>query len=104
MDVHIPTTPHSWRDLAKEVAIIVLGVLIALVAEQALEWRSKVAAAEAAIRAELGSDDGPQVRSRYALNGCVDGALAAIRDGVEQGANHPAVLALKAKHRTPCWT
>ena len=30
MDIHKPDPVHSWRDLAKEVGIIVLGVLIAL--------------------------------------------------------------------------
>jgi hypothetical protein len=41
MDVHTPKQPiQSWRELAKEIGIIVVGVLIALGAEQALSVRS----------------------------------------------------------------
>jgi hypothetical protein len=40
MHVHLPKAFHGWRELAKEVGIIVLGVLIALGFEQlAQEWR-----------------------------------------------------------------
>ena len=36
MDIHKPKPFHGWRELLKEVGIIVLGVLIALGAEQAV--------------------------------------------------------------------
>src|SRR6476661_10506557 len=40
MQVHLPKPLHGWRAFFGEVAIIVLGVLIALAAEQAVEsWR-----------------------------------------------------------------
>jgi len=40
MHVHLPKGFHGWRELAKEVGIIVLGVLIALGFEQLVqEWR-----------------------------------------------------------------
>ena len=48
MHFHLPKPIHGWRAFVGEVAIIVLGVLIALGAEQAvqsIEWREKVAAA-----------------------------------------------------------
>lgn len=38
MDVHRPKPVHHWREFLKEVGIIVLGVLIALGAEQTAEW------------------------------------------------------------------
>jgi hypothetical protein len=38
MHFHLPKPLHGWREFAGEVAIIVLGVLIALGAEQAVEW------------------------------------------------------------------
>jgi hypothetical protein len=28
VDIHLPKVPHSWRELAKEIAIIVVGVII----------------------------------------------------------------------------
>jgi hypothetical protein len=45
MHFHLPKPLHGWREFAGEVAIIVLGVLIALGAEQAVEtwhWRGQV--------------------------------------------------------------
>jgi len=37
MEIHRPKAIHSLRELAKEIAIIVVGVLIALGADQAVE-------------------------------------------------------------------
>jgi hypothetical protein len=48
MHVHLPKALHGWRELLKEVGIIVLGVLIALSAEQAVEslhWHQRAATA-----------------------------------------------------------
>lgn len=45
MHFHIPKPLHGWREFVGEVGIIVIGVLIALTAEQvveALHWRSEV--------------------------------------------------------------
>lgn len=40
MHLHLPKAIHGWREFAKEVGIIVLGVLIALGLEQVVqEWR-----------------------------------------------------------------
>lgn len=107
MEVHMPKAVENWRELAKEVGIIVIGVLIALGAEQAvqaIEWRHKTEAAEKAMRFELSRDDGPQVWGRYALNRCIDTALSAIRDGVERGASRADMIGLIARHKTPFWT
>jgi hypothetical protein len=38
MDIHKPKPWHGWRELLKEVGTIVIGVLIALAGEQAVEW------------------------------------------------------------------
>lgn len=38
MDVHKPKPWHNWREFLAEIATIVIGVLIALGAEQAVEW------------------------------------------------------------------
>ncbi len=38
MDIHKPKPWHGWREFLKEYLIIVVGVLTALAAEQAVEW------------------------------------------------------------------
>ena len=38
MDIHKPKPWAGWREFAKEIGTIVIGVLIALGAEQAVEW------------------------------------------------------------------
>ena len=59
MHVHLPKPLHGWREFAGEVGIIVLGVLIALGAEQTIETihaRREVAQFRSAVGAELASD------------------------------------------------
>jgi hypothetical protein len=56
VDIHKPKPWHSWREFAKEIGTIVLGVLIALGAEQAVEWghrQHEVAEAREALRDEM---------------------------------------------------
>ena len=56
MHVHLPKPLHGWRAFSGEVGIIVVGVLVALAAEQAVEdwrWHEKVAAATKSIDFEL---------------------------------------------------
>jgi hypothetical protein len=59
MHVHLPKPLHGWRAFAGEVGIIVLGVLIALGAEQfveSLHWRHEVHETRKAVDAELSHD------------------------------------------------
>jgi hypothetical protein len=88
MEVHKPKLVKNWRELLKEWGIIVLGVLTALLAEQAvqsIDWRHKVDAAVADMNNELGSGDGPQAYVRLAMHDCVAARLNALRSAVEQG-------------------
>ena len=90
MHVHLPKVPHSLTELAREVAIIVVGVLIALFLEQLVEswhWRHKVETAETAMRRELLEDDGPQIYQRAAMHPCVVASLDAIRGAAESRAD-----------------
>jgi hypothetical protein len=76
----------DWRESSRELIIVVLGVLIALLAQQLVqnwEWRQKVRAAEAAMQRELFFDDGPQVYLRAVLHPCLQQRLAAIRTAVD---------------------
>jgi hypothetical protein len=84
MEVHLPKPLHGWREFVGEVGIIVLGVLIALGAEQivdSVDMHLKVRRAEAAMRLELAEDDGPQAYGRVLIGACLDAQLARIHDG-----------------------
>src|SRR5258708_39661591 len=88
MHFHLPKPLHGWRAFAGEVGVIVLGVLIALGAEQVVEasqWRDKVSRAEAAMRLELAEDDGPQAYGRVIIAPCLDAQIARIHDGAGRG-------------------
>jgi hypothetical protein len=87
MHFHLPKPLHGWRAFAGEVGIIVLGVLIALGAEQLVDnwsWRQKVNDAERTMRIELAEDDGPQAYGRVIIGPCLDAQLARIHDGAGQ--------------------
>lgn len=61
MHIHLPKPLHGWRAFAGEVGIIVVGVLIALAAEQLVEdwnWSHKVREARERLAPELGEDLG----------------------------------------------
>lgn len=88
MDVHKPKLLHNWRDLLKEWGIIVLGVLTALFAEQAVqsfEWHQKVDAAIADMNNELTRGNGPQAYARLAMHDCVSSRLGNLRGAIESG-------------------
>jgi hypothetical protein len=94
MHIHLPKVVDSWRDIAKEIAIIVVGVLIALFFEQLVErwqWHRKIAAAEAAIDGELYYDDGPAIYERAAMHPCVQASLNQIRATVEEGKSRTVI-------------
>ena len=101
MHVHLPKVPHSWRELAREVAIIVVGVLIALFLEQLVErwhWQEKVSTAEATMRRELLEDDGPQIYQRAAMHPCVVASLDAIRAATESAGDRKEIGRLIDKY------
>lgn len=88
MEIHKPKLFHNWREFLKEYGIIVIGVLTALIAEQAaqsIEWRQKVNAAIADMDNELSFGDGPQAYVRVSIHDCVATRLSAIRGSIESG-------------------
>ena len=73
MDIHKPRPIHNWREFLKEYAIIVIGVLTALGAEQAVETLHKhqrAAEARASIRAEIAYNLG-EMEVRSETEACV---------------------------------
>jgi hypothetical protein len=81
-------TRYDWREDARELAIVIVGVLIALLAQEVVqgwEWNRKVAVARDAMRYELLVDDGPQLYQRAAMHPCVLASLDRIRSAVEGG-------------------
>lgn len=88
MHIHMPKPLHGWRAFVGEIAIIVLGVLIALAAEQAVqsvEWREKVDSAISDMNNELGSGDGPQAYGRLAIHDCIANDLNGLRESIDAG-------------------
>ena len=80
MHFHLPKPLHGWRAFVGEVGIIVLGVLIALAAEQAAEalhWRGEVRDARRALAVEL-SDSIGQSYERERLSPCIERRLDSI--------------------------
>ena len=80
MDIHKPKPWHGVREFAKEYAVIVVGVLTALAAEQAVVWlhdRQVASEARATINAEVAADI-TRVRQRGFTEACVTARLDAL--------------------------
>jgi len=80
MHFHLPKPLHGWREFAGEVGIIVIGVLIALGAEQLIErlqWRDKVHETTIQLDAEL-HRDAASAYDWLVVAPCIDGQLQAI--------------------------
>lgn len=101
MHVHLPKPLHGWREFVGEVGIIVLGVLIALSAEQVVEYfhhRTELRDAENAMTSELRDDDLPQAFTRASIYDCYSSQLDSIEDAV-RSANRAKFLALAEDYK-----
>lgn len=98
MHFHLPKPIHGWREFAGEVGIIVVGVLIALSAEQLIEslhWREKVGQANEQLNLELHADAQSAYQwlaNRECLQGQLDAADRAVVAARETG-EIPAITA-----------
>jgi hypothetical protein len=104
VEIHKPRPIHNWRDLAIEVAVIVVGIVIALTGEQllqGLEWREKVSRAEEQIRIEMSDDDGPEIFQRLAMGDCIATGLDQIRASIDRGDGRAAVIGAIANVDVP---
>jgi hypothetical protein len=85
MEIHKPKPVHNWRELLIEIGIIVIGVAVALAAEQfveSLHWRNNIRDARRAMTLELRDDDGPQAYIRLAVAPCLDKQLDTIKTAI----------------------
>ena len=78
MPIKLPRPLNGWRVFAGEVGVIVLGVLIALAAQQAVEtlrWREEVRLTEDALTIEI-ADSVLHASERQIVNRCLGDRLA----------------------------
>ena len=95
MHFHLPKPLHGWREFAGEVGIIVVGVLIALAAEQVVEaihWKQRIHESNKALELELGEAVGQGV-VRGDESPCIEQRLDWLAAVVDEAA--------KSKHLPP---
>jgi hypothetical protein len=84
MHIHLPKPLHGWREFLGEIGIIVIGVLLALSAEQAIEswrWHEKVDAARKSIDFEVNQQlDFSEEVMRF--QPCVDPFVSALESAI----------------------
>ena len=101
----VPPEPwHDWRNDARELAIVVIGVLIALLAQevaQRWEWRQKIRAADDAMMREMFWDNGPEMIERISIQPCIDAQLDAIRDAVDADRPRAVIAGLVDRFYVP---
>jgi len=105
MDVHKPKPWRGWRELLKEVGTIVIGVLIALGAEQAVEslhWRHEVASERAALSDEA-RDNLSAVNYRIEEDACITRRLAEVEDGLRRQAKGLPIGFKAPVSKPPLW-
>ena len=87
MDIHKPKPWHGWREFLREYAIIVVGVLTALGAEQVVEnvrWAERTAETREHLRAELHGVANEAVM-RLALQRCTNDQLDQLEQALAEG-------------------
>jgi hypothetical protein len=86
MHFQLPKPLHGWRQFAGEVGIIVIGVLIALAAQQLVEelsWRARVHEALNALSAQI-ADDNFNAAEMVVTQPCVDAQLVQVEQALER--------------------
>ncbi len=104
MHIHRPKPLHGAREVLGEIAIIVVGIVIALVGEQAVEalhTQHLVEQAQAAMRAEIVEDDGPQAYARLTVAPCLSHQLDRLRQAIHTRLAPDAFGKLAASYEPP---
>lgn len=82
VEIHKAKAVHGWREFINEIGVIVIGVLIALVAEQAVEylhWRHQVTEGREAVREDL-EEMISRTAEREAFSACIGHRLEDVAD------------------------
>jgi len=106
MHIHLPKPLHGWRAFAGEVGIIVIGVLIALGAEQLVQkahQQQEGVQAERAIRSEIGLNLG-RLESRRRIHGCVTARIQEIQKLLDGTRSNPNFVTPGWIGRPQYWT
>ena len=93
MHFRLPKPLHGWREFAGEVGVIVLGVLIAIALEQAVEaihWQSQVSDARGAIAEDMAQTN-RAFAFRVAAHDCIAARLTKLNEIIERSARHEPV-------------
>jgi hypothetical protein len=102
----LPKPLHGWRAFAGEVGIIVLGVLIALGAQQVAEGvqeRGEARDAESEIRGELAHNIA-MLRSRWAVRACVENRVDELQKLIDSARDDGTIATPKWVGRPQFWT
>lgn len=86
-DIHRVKPVHGWREFIGEVGIIVLGILLALAAEQVIErfhWRREVGHVRDTLRSDL-SDLLVNAKEREIEDGCIRRRLNLLLSNLNSG-------------------
>ena len=87
MQLKLPKPLNGWRAFVGEIAIIVIGVLIALGAQSLMErwrWREEVGTANSAFRDELGGASAVAYE-RLIIQPCLQGRIRELSEELGQG-------------------
>jgi hypothetical protein len=98
MHIHLPKPLHGWRAFVGEVGIIVVGVLIALGAQQVVEMardQQEAAKTEGVIRNEIGLNLG-RLQSRMGIYTCVRRRIDELQTLLDGNSSNPDFA-------TPAW-
>lgn len=112
MDIHKPKAAHSWGEFAREMGAVVLGILIALALEQAVEaahWAHAAREGEASLKEEIATQ-AEFYALRMATHDCIErrldliqGVAGGARNGVRQAPLGPITFPQGALIRRDAW-
>ena len=103
MEIHKPKPVHGWRELLSEIVVIVIGVSIALAAEQLVEtlhWREQVQGAHKALAADMATVLG-MAAEREGFSSCLDQHLNHLADDIDEASRTGRLPPQGAMHRAP---
>ncbi len=103
MEIHKPKPVHGWRELLSEIGVIVIGVSIALGAEQLVEtlhWREQVQGAHKALAADMAIVLG-MAAEREGFSSCLDQHLNHLADDIDEASRTGRLPPQGAMHRAP---